>query len=66
MARYRPKTRAQKWTDGKIAQGLCGDCGVGKIAFPRSKRRCHDCLDRAQALRVDNAVRTSSLFHRSA
>jgi len=59
MPRRKPKSRSQKWGEKKIAQGLCGYCGKGKIAYPRSKSRCADCLDRLKTTKLDSVVRSS-------
>jgi hypothetical protein len=66
MPRLKPKSRSQKWAEERIAKGLCGYCGKGPIAYPRSRSRCKDCLERLKTSRLDCAVRSSSLFAQSA
>jgi len=66
MPRLKPKSRSQRWAEERIAQGICGYCGKGSICYPRSKSRCEDCLERLKTTKLESAVRTSPLFHRSA
>jgi hypothetical protein len=45
MTLRRPKSRATKWREARVALGICGYCGKAPICRERSNCRCAGCLD---------------------